>query len=344
MSSSQPADTFRGRVGSRWKSVALYLLLNVNRFVFAIALAVLVCGLVVLLGATAARSLREMMRAGAPVDYLFQAFVGAVITGVTLVVTINQLVFSREASPLGDQQQNLREELDFRDTAADAIGSPSPPEPSSFLRALVEAAGHRAAEFGDAIADHTQLPVHEEILAFTDEVQQNADAAGERLESAQFGTYEVLGAALDFNYAWKLHQLRRFRREHGDALDDTQRAALSRLLEVLRLFAAAREYMKTLYIQWTLVDLSKSILYTAVPALLISASVLLYVDAGTLPGSTLGIDNMIWLVSAASAAVVFPFLLLLAYILRLATIAKLTADVGPFVLRESERSHEIDWD
>ncbi|QLG47331.1 hypothetical protein [Natrinema halophilum] len=39
-----------------------------------------------------------------------------------------------------------------------------------------------------------------------------------------------------------------------------------------------------------------------------------------------------------------PFLLLIAFILRIATIAKRTLAIGPFILRESSRGEEIDRD
>ena len=84
-------------------------------------------------------------------------------------------------------------------------------------------------------------------------------------------------------------------------------------------------------------ELIAEILYVAIPALAVSAALFTYLDAGSFPGATLGIDNLIWIFSAGIAFASAPFLLLAAYILRIATIAKRTLAIGPFVLRESVR-------
>ena len=67
-------------------------------------------------------------------------------------------------------------------------------------------------------------------------------------------------------------------------------------------------------------------------------------DIETVTGVTLGVDNLLWLVSGAVSLALVPFMLLLSYILRIATVAKRTLAIGPFILRESDRSDDIDWD
>jgi hypothetical protein len=116
-------------------------------------------------------------------------------------------------------------------------------------------------------------------------------------------------------------------------------AAFERLTDVLQLFAPAREHFKTLYFQWELTDLSRGMLYTALPALVVSITALLYLDqASAAPGATLGVENVIWLLAAAASVAMLPFIVLLSYILRIATIAKRTLAMGPFVLRADERT------
>ena len=60
-------------------------------------------------------------------------------------------------------------------------------------------------------------------------------------------------------------------------------------------------------------------------------------DPENYPGTVLGLDVGVLMVSAAAAISVAPFAVLLAYILRIATITRRTLAIGPFVLRESER-------
>ncbi|MEF8852244.1 MAG: hypothetical protein V5A44_02750 [Haloarculaceae archaeon] len=114
---------------------------------------------------------------------------------------------------------------------------------------------------------------------------------------------------------------------------------------MLTFFGPAREHVKTLYFRWELVDLSRVILYAAVPALLVSIGMLLFGnDPSVVSGATLDIANLVWIVAGAVAVAVLPFALLVAYVLRIASVAKRTLAVGPFVLRDADRSADIDWD
>ncbi|MBX0294618.1 hypothetical protein [Haloarcula nitratireducens] len=124
----------------------------------------------------------------------------------------------------------------------------------------------------------------------------------------------------------------RGRRRFPPEIEDT----LEELITTLELFSPLREHIKTMYFQWELVDLSRRVIYAAVPALTIVYAVPFYVDATTFPGATLGIDNLVWLVSAGITIGTIPFFVLLSYVLRIATIAKRTLAIGPTVLRTSE--------
>jgi hypothetical protein len=337
--SDSPADTMRGRVaGNRlW----LWLLLEADRRAVAAAMAGVVFASLVALGALDPSPLRETMRRTDPVETLFQALVTGIVTGVTLVLTINQLVLSQELGPAGDQRDRMRGALDFRESVADAVGSPtSPAQPSAFLRALVEEAARHADALDAAVEPGGDWS--DEVSRLVADVRENARAVSRRLDGAEFGTFAVVSAALDFNYSWKLHETRRLAGERGDALGDEERAAFDGLERALELFGPAREHVKTLYFQWALVDLSRDILYAAVPALVATVGGLLYLDAGAMSGATLGVDDVVWTVSGVVTVALVPFVLLLAYILRIATVAKHTLSIGPFILRETDRAGEAD--
>jgi predicted Rossmann fold nucleotide-binding protein DprA/Smf involved in DNA uptake len=70
---------------------------------------------------------------------------------------------------------------------------------------------------------------------------------------------------------------------------------------------------------------------------------ILYVDAGAISGTALGVDAVVVLAAAAVTVAVAPFLLLLAYVLRIATVTKRTLSIGPFILRETD-ADEVEWD
>ncbi|MFC7153972.1 hypothetical protein ACFQPA_00695 [Halomarina halobia] len=340
---SQPSDTMRGRVQeSRWK---IWLLMDAPRWAVA---GVVVAGVFLALtvfSALGLTPLRITVRDHNATWWLFSPMVGAIVTGVTLVVTINQLVISQELGPLGDQRERMQGAIDFREDVGAFLDTEiSPPEPASFLGAIVDGIQTYANRLEEAVADCTDDELREYTDEYVDGLTDQATVVGNKLEGAQFGTFDVLFAALDFNYSWKIYEAQRLRRTHEDSLDDEADEAFETLIEVLEFFGPAREHVKTLYFQWELVDLSRVILYASVPALVVTFGMLLYVDTGTFTGVTLGIDDLAWVVNAAAALTLTPFAVLLSYILRIGTVAKRTLAIGPFILRETDQSSDIDWD
>ncbi|SFS68136.1 hypothetical protein [Halostagnicola kamekurae] len=341
--SSQPSDTMAERsVDSTWKHT---LLLNANRWLVTASLMLFVFVGLLVVNQLNPVSLRTLIEASDPVETLFQALVTALITGVTLVVSINSLVLSQELGAVADQRERLEGSMEFRKNVESSIDSPvSPPEPSSFLQAIVTASSKRAEEFRDAVSDSRDEELVERVENFVDNLTTHADSIRDDLEDAQFGTYSVVKSALDYNYSWKIFRARRIKQTHADSFTDDASDAYDELLESLKLFGIAREHFKTLYFQWELINLSRAMMYVAVPALLVTTSMLLFFDAGTASGTILGIDVLVWIVTAATTIAVTPFLVLIAYILRIATMAKRTLAIGPFILRESGRGEDIDWE
>jgi hypothetical protein len=324
----------------------LWVLLGANRWTMAALLVGSVFAVLVVGGTLDPEPLREAMGSKDPVETTFQGFLTAIITGVTLVVTLNQLVLSQELGAVGDQRDRMVEAMEFRRNVEETIEAPAaPPEPASFLRAIVDSTRASADELSEAVDGTDDEQLRRRTQDLVDSIEGNADAVADQLEGAQFGTFDVLFAALNYNYSWKIHEARRLRNAHADALSEDARAAFDDLIDALRSFGPAREHFKTLYFQWELVNLSRVILYAAVPALLVSVGMILFVDnPGTFPGRTLGVDNLVWVTSGAVAVAVLPFALLFSYVLRIATVAKRTLAIGPFVLRASDRTAEIDWD
>ncbi|WP_435346208.1 hypothetical protein [Haloarchaeobius sp. HRN-SO-5] len=333
-------DSIRGR--ARAPSWKLRILLDANRWVVAGGIA-----LFVFLGTVVAAVVTDgmaLLTDGDPIETLFQAYVTAIVTGVTLVLTLNQLVLSQELGAAGDQRERMDGATTFRDDVADAVGvAVAPADPAQFLTALLEAADERAGDLSAAgpggdgeVADHVQT--------LTEAVSSNAESASESLEGTTFGDFDVVSAALGFNYSWKLYAAKRLKAEHGDSLSDDAMDALDGLIELLTLFGPAREHVKTLYFQWELVDLSRAITYAAVPALLLTSVTLVFFDptAALFAGSTFGVDNGLLAFSVAATVAVVPFAILLSYVLRVATVAKRTLSIGPFILRETDRS--FDWE
>jgi CBS domain-containing protein len=315
-----------------------YLLVGADRRLVTVGLLVgmflaFVLAAVVLPGSAA------VVRSGDPVETLFQALVGATVTGVTLVLTLNQLVLSQELGAVGDQRERMTGAMEFRIDVADHLTDPvAPAEPSAFLRAMVAAAGDQADRLREAVDEGADDEARRGARDLADGVVTSADGVTTSLSGATFGRYDVVAAALDFEYSRKLYRTRQLRETYGDRLPDEAADALAELEELLRLFGPAREHFKTLYFRSELVHLSQLVLFVALPALVVTVAMLAFYDATAVPATTLlGIDGAVLVVCAATALALGPFLVLLSYVLRIATIAGQTLSIGPFILRETDR-------
>ena len=329
------ANTMRERAGeSRLK---LWLLLRADRLLVAVVLVVAVFLVFILVVVLLSPPFVRQLATASPIEWIFSTMVSVIVTGTTLVVTIGQLVISQENGPLGDQRKRMSNTMDVRESTERLIGSPSPADPSAFLRELVGATADRARALDESVARGGDADLRREVDEFTESVVTNADEVRDQLDGARFGTFDVLFAALNFNYSWKVFQVERIADEYGGSLDDGDRSRLRELKTALSLFGPVREHVKTLYFQWALIDLSRQILYASIPAVIVAAVMIAVVDTGTVPGSTLGIDHVVLVVGAAFAVTLLPFLLLVSYLLRILTVAKRTLAIGPLILRDSQR-------
>ncbi|WP_336036297.1 hypothetical protein [Halobacterium yunchengense] len=336
----RPSDRMRERVprSSRW----FWVVLDADRRAVAGGVLAVVFVVLVAAGTLLDPAAFQQLTDGDPHETLFNALVGSTITGVTLVLTLSQLVLSQELGAVGDQRERMEGAMQFRQDTADAADMDvAPTEPSAFLRGLVEATREEAERLDDAVDAEA---AEDAVAAFVDNLTGNADAVTEQLEGAQFGDFDVVWAALNYNYSWKIYAAERIRSEYGDDLSEDAHDALEDLLDTLRLFGPAREHFKTLYFQWELSDLSRTLLYAAVPALAVSAAALLFLEPSAYPGATLGVNHAVVAVSAAATVAALPFALLLAYVLRIVTVTKRTLSIGPFILRETDRSGSVEWD
>ncbi|QWC18204.1 hypothetical protein [Halorubrum sp. 2020YC2] len=338
-SDTDTADTMRERAGEN--RLKLWLLLRADRLVVAAVLTLAVFVAFVAVAAVLSPPLAEKVGASDPIETLFASMITAIVTGATLVVTIGQLVLTQENGPLGDQQERMDGTLAVRDDIAALTGAPTPTDPAAFLDAILDAAAERARELRDLVDDREgdgpdRAALRGDVDDLAAGVTENADAVRGQLDGAEFGSFDVVFAAINFDYGPKIGGIERLVRNHDEALTDDERDLLGELTESLSLFGPAREHVKTLYFQWALIDLSRQILYAAVPALVVAGLMLAGVGAGTVPGRTLGVDHVTLVVAGAFAVTLLPFSLFVSYLLRVLTLAKRTLAVGPMVLRDSE--------
>ena len=321
----------------------LWFLVRGNR----LAVSVLILGvsyvMIVLLAAYGpGATIRKLLDPDA-IFALFTPFIIAIIMGTSLILTFNQLVLSQELGPLVEQRENMIGALEFREDVEGATETTTaPPEPSAFLRVLVVATGNQAKRLADLAAEIDDEGIREEFSEYVETIVNDAEYVSTDLKDEQFGQFEVVEAALNYDYSKKIYNARQLRNRYDDRLPDDVLEALDDLIDTLQFFGPAREHFKTLYFRWDIINVSRMLVYTAVPALIVAAYMILTFQASIIPGDTLGFDNGLLIAAAATVIGSTPFVIFLAYILRIVSVAKWTLAIGPFILRESERETDIE--
>ncbi len=336
----ETTGTMRERVwGGR---TAVWFLVEGNRLVVTAVLLAVGYLVLVLLSLFAPGSATKLFDPD-PVFALFTPVVIGIIMGVSLVLTFNQLVLSQELGPAGKQRQRMQEAIDFRKDIEDAVGQgTSPPEPSAFLRGLVDATGNRASAILDEIG--TEGTVDDELIEYVETIEADAERISDSLRGGEFGEFEVIKAALNYNYSWKIYDGRRVRTRNAESISEDLGERLDELIDILEFFGPAREHFKTLYFRWEIINVSKALVYLAIPGLAIAAYMILLFQPDAIAGTTWGLDNVLLFTGLAFGAGIAPFVVFLSYILRIVTIAKWTLAIGPFALRKTGREDEdIGW-
>ena len=320
----------------------LWLLLRVNRWILTGAILVSVFLVLVAGSLLDLVPLREIVEGNDGVQFLFSAFIGAIVTGTSIVVTINQLVLSQELGAVGDQRERMSQAMKFRQDVEDVLEEDvMPPEPAGFVYELLDGIERQADALVETVEESRDEELREKIETYSGGLVDDVQPLMDDLEDAQFGTFEVVWCTLNFDYSRRIFEARQIRNQHAETLAEETSQAFEDTIELLEFFGLAREHFKTLYFQWALIDLSRALLYISVPALAVMGLLIMYVDADAFVGTTLGVDHLVWVTSAGFAVGIAPFVVFVTYILRIASVAKRTLAIGPFILRETEREEEL---
>ncbi|NKE35309.1 hypothetical protein GWG54_05665 [Natronococcus sp. JC468] len=302
------------------------LLLRWNRIVVTVALTV---GAFLLLVGVHALGLVSSVN-DATMTRISQGLIAGTFSLVTLVVTVNQLILSREFRTADEFRDRLGGVVGFRRDIEDATGAAATPAaPADLLELLVREIGHRADRVEESLADDLEGPTRTRLEAFVRSVREGTDRTRETLDRARFGTFSALAATMEYDDAWQIYAARHLRNDHEDELSDATREALEELVESLELLETGREHLKTTYLQRELTRLSQLTILLGIPAVL--AAFLLGLLYGGIGGPTIGHADAPVVVSGLIAIASSPVALLSAYVLRAGTITRRTASIGPML-------------
>lgn len=257
-------------------------------------------------------------------------FVAGVLTLVTIVLSINQLILSRVFGSIQELDERLDGAKEFRAQVEDLANvAVTPNDPAAFLALLGATASDRAGKLRSRLATAGES-VDDAVLETLDEAAEYGDSLDAALER-EMSIPAVLDVLFDREYAPQITSVRETRRTHDDDLDDEVRAEFRALEDVFGAIGLTRQFFKTLALQENLARLSRIVAVTGLAAFFATIGLsLLYRSNGV----TIDPALMPVVVSAGLAVISVPVLAVIVYTLRAATVARQTVSVGTFVQPE----------
>lgn len=253
-----------------------------------------------------------------PLYYLFGSLVAGNITLITVVVSINQLVLSRDFSSPRELQTEIRETLHFHRAATNKTTVPL--EPSGFLRESTLQLDHYANSLSVTEIDDPDLRATIEELC--DRLQRHAETVTDQLSSNEDQDQLLTGVLSVFpiRYIDSIQEIRSLQTRSDVQFSNDVEQTLEHLAVELEYLDIARYYFMSMFIQQELSRLSRGLVYTGLPAIALAGGVLVHLSQLD-PNSTMSF----WSTTIVTMALVlgfFPIALLGAYVLRISTIAQ----------------------
>lgn len=311
-----------------------WILLEGNRMAVTAALLTFVFGSLVAIGSLWTFEMASVLTETPAIQTILNTLLSGIILLVSIVVSINSIVLSHDITSVGTQESRYEATMTFRkDIARFDQGEQSPTDPTAFLNLMVNVIGERAGALERTIED-TDEPFANEVRHFAARIADSATSVKTAFtgtpEGAEFG---ILWLGLELNDGEYMSRLHRLRSHFETTVGDDVAEQLDELEEALQLFAVGQEYFKTLYYTHEISQLSRTLLVISLPAIVVNASAILAINAQILPEFWLfGLPPLLTFVAAVFTFSLSPYIILTAYMLRLATVAKRTNVSGPFSL------------
>lgn len=276
----------------------------------------------------------DLFQEPTPLYYVFSGLIGGNITIVTVVVSINQLLVSRELQTPDELRAQIEGIIDYRRGIETRIGQTVPVEPIEFLQLFIE----DTRQSGQQLAGLTRVEssdIYAEVDSIVSEFTAHSDRVDELLDESDVGTFRALSMLLRSNYAHQFQTLRRIQADETDQLPDEVADAMDDFLDRLEDIDTARQYFKTIAMQDELASLSQYLLYVGIGSVAVLTAVLVVLTAPAGPRGLPGFPALF--ISAIITVGFLPLALLFAYILRVTTITKRTVATLPFTSPSQEQ-------
>lgn len=294
-----------------------WLLLSGNRYSIAIVILAIMTG-VVLLPAFSRFHIRNI----SPLWYIASALIGGNITLITVVVAINQVVLSQELESPGSIRDEIERTADYR---AEALDQSAPPvEPADFLRLLLQKTAEDARSL-DGLLSNTSDGITDRLL---NELPEHCEHCGDQLESSSNKLSSVIVPLLGTDYAVFIRDCYKIQSEQENEDDEQLRERLDTLTSDLENLNIAQQYFTTAFMKEELATLSRVLAYVGILA--VSLPLALLYQLTTYPTASPPMVGLYLLTLCTVVVGLLPLALLIAFIVRVASITHYTAVITPF--------------
>ncbi|WP_323192663.1 hypothetical protein [Halostella sp. PRR32] len=312
-----------------------WFLITGNRLAVALVLLAVVFISLFAWGMFRPLEMRTLLTETTTVQTLFNTMLSGIILLVSIVVSVNSIVLSQELTSLEQQQGRVESSMEFSRSIEEYVSEGvAPTTPPAFLDVLLDTLSDRVTDLQEICAEVPDDELQADVNAFTAKVLTHIDEVDTQLEGDSSGTADILLAGLSYDYSWQLYAVRQLRAKHDDVLPEAADEIIGEFLEALKYFATGRGYFKTLYYEQEFANLSNTLLYVSLPAIVFLSHFLLALDAAQIPDvQILGVDPLMIYVIFAYTFALAPYIVFTSFLIRSTVVARRTLGAGPFVVR-----------
>ena len=277
--------------------------------------------------------MQQLLTETAAVQTVLNTFLGGIILLVSIVVSINSIVLSYDIISIGAQEDRLQGTLEFRSEVGHLTDiEHSTMDPTSFLSIMIGVINQRANELV-TVTEELDGGDAEEISEHAKDILQTIAYVEKYVDQTGGGEFSSLWLGLDLDIGPLMDRSRVLHLAYADKLSDSGEDKFKSLIRAFELITTGRHFFKTLYYRREFSMLSRTLLIVSLPAILVTAVTILAINANILPQIWIfGLSPLLTFVAAAFTIALAPFIILTAYMLRVATVTLRATDTEPFVL------------
>lgn len=294
-----------------------WILLSGNRYSIASGVLILMVGVMLISDLT-----QIVIRNTSPLYYIASALITGNLTLITVVVAINQVVLSQELESPGSLRDEIESTADYRQMALEQTTPPT--EPANFLQQLLQQTRQHAQSLEELLPESTDS----ESDQFVTDLQNHCEKTADQLEQTSDDLSKVIILLLGSNYADYIHDSHRLQAIYEENNHEQFHTTLDSLISDVENLDVAQQYFTTMFIKQELATLSRSLLYVGI--VVVPTPIALLIELTAYTGSFSPGTKLFVLTLLTGLLGLVPLALLIAFLIRVATVAKEIASITPF--------------